>query len=73
MLQEHFSESTNCSQRLKPWSRIVARAWADQAFRIRLLLDPKTVLREHGVELDRDEQCFVSDTRREMQHEQASA
>jgi hypothetical protein len=34
----------------KSWSRIVARAWADDAFRDRLLSDPKSVLREHGIE-----------------------
>ena len=36
----------------KQWSQIVARAWADPAFKRRLLSDPGAVLREHGVELE---------------------
>jgi hypothetical protein len=35
----------------REWSQIVARAWADPAFKNRLLSDPHTVLREHGMEL----------------------
>ncbi len=33
------------------WGQIVARAWADQSFKNRLLSDPTVVLREFGVEL----------------------
>jgi hypothetical protein len=33
------------------WGRIVARAWADEAFRRRLLAHPATVLKEHGFEV----------------------
>lgn len=36
----------------KSWSRIVARAWADDDFKDRLLSDPRAVLREHGIETD---------------------
>lgn len=35
----------------KQWGQIVARAWADEAFKERLLLEPKAVLREHGLEV----------------------
>jgi hypothetical protein len=38
----------------KQWSQIVARAWADEAFKSRLLAEPKTVLREHGLEMAPD-------------------
>lgn len=31
------------------WKEIVARAWKDEAFKQRLLSDPKTVLQEMGV------------------------
>jgi hypothetical protein len=34
----------------KQWGQIVARAWADPEFKARLVADPKTVLREHGIE-----------------------
>lgn len=38
----------------RSWSRIVARAWADDAFRDRLLAEPKTVLLEHGIATEGD-------------------
>jgi hypothetical protein len=31
------------------WDQIVARAWADDAFKQRLLADPAAVLKEYGV------------------------
>src|SRR5262245_11355114 len=31
------------------WSQIVAQAWADEAFKRRLLADPAAVLQEHGI------------------------
>jgi hypothetical protein len=31
------------------WDQIVARAWADAAFKSRLLADPAAVLKEYGV------------------------
>src|SRR5690348_6215614 len=33
------------------WGRIVARAWADEQLKQRLLCDPAAVLREYGVEV----------------------
>jgi hypothetical protein len=33
----------------KQWDQIVARAWADDAFRRRLVADPTAVLQEHGI------------------------
>jgi hypothetical protein len=33
------------------WSQIVARAWCDEAFRKRLLSQPRNVLAEHGMEV----------------------
>jgi hypothetical protein len=35
----------------KAWIRVVAKAWSDEHFKQRLLDDPKTVLREHGIEM----------------------
>jgi len=35
----------------KQWGQIVAKAWADEAFKGRLLSDPQAVLREHGLEM----------------------
>jgi len=33
------------------WARIVVQAWADEGFKNRLLSDPKSVLKENGIEL----------------------
>jgi hypothetical protein len=34
----------------KQWGLIVARAWSDEGLKSRLLSDPGTVMREHGLE-----------------------
>lgn len=44
--------SAQLTVRDKSWSRIVAKAWIDAAFKDRLLSDPRTVLFEHGVETE---------------------
>ena len=46
----------------KPWSRIVARAWADEDFHDRLLSDPKVVLREYGIETEGEVCVSVAET-----------
>jgi hypothetical protein len=33
------------------WSQLVARAWADPAFKARLLADPAAVLKENGLQV----------------------
>jgi len=38
----------------KQWSKIVARAWADENFKARLKAEPRAVLAEAGIELDDD-------------------
>ncbi len=38
-------------QMSKQWSLIVAKAWADDQFKKKLLANPATVLRENGVNL----------------------
>lgn len=51
--------------REKQWGQIVARAWADEAFKHRLMTDPGTVLREHGLEMAPEmEVKVVEDTSR---------
>ena len=45
----------------KSWSRIVARAWADDDFKDRLLSDPRAVLREHGIETEGDVRVSVAE------------
>ena len=36
---------------MKTWSQIVAKAWADDNFKKRVLSNPAAVLREHGVQM----------------------
>jgi hypothetical protein len=38
----------------KAWGKVVAKAWSDELFKKRLLADPRTVLKEHGVEVPAD-------------------
>ena len=33
------------------WGKVVAKAWSEELFKRRLLADPKTVLKEHGIEV----------------------
>jgi len=43
---------TDSTQELrKAWARVVAKAWADEEFKRRLLTDPRAVAAEAGVPL----------------------
>ena len=35
----------------KKWSQLVAQAWADEKLKQRLVKDPATILKEHGMEV----------------------
>ena len=37
------------ADQVERWHQIVAQAWADPAFKERLLAEPKAVLQEHGI------------------------
>src|SRR5262245_37238721 len=52
----------------KAWSQIVAKAWADQAFRKRLLADPAGVLKEHGMQVPPGVQVRVVENTESIQH-----
>jgi len=41
-------------ERGKCWSKIVAKAWADEEFKKRLLSDPAGVLKEEGMNIPAD-------------------
>lgn len=58
--QRHFQE--------KQWSQIVARAWADEAFRATLLSEPKAVMREHGLEIAPDIEVKVVEDSERTRH-----
>ena len=38
-------------ERARQWGQVVARAWADPAFKQRLLANPADALREEGIEV----------------------
>jgi hypothetical protein len=52
----------------KQWSQIVARAWADEAFKSRLLAEPGIVLREHGLEVAPDVEVRVVEDAGRVRH-----
>ncbi|MHB1422776.1 MAG: NHLP leader peptide family RiPP precursor [Gemmataceae bacterium] len=52
----------------KQWSQIVARAWADEAFKARLLSQPQAVLREHGLEMAPGIEVRIVEDAREVRH-----
>lgn len=52
----------------KQWSQIVARAWADEAFKYRLLSEPTAVLREHGLEIAPDVELKVVEDTDKIRH-----
>jgi hypothetical protein len=52
----------------KKWGQIVARAWADQGFKQRLLADPAAALKEHGVGVPPGVQVRVVEDTRHVCH-----
>lgn len=52
----------------KQWSLIVAKAWADEGFKGRLVENPKAVLREHGIETAHGAQVRVVEDTEEVRH-----
>ena len=41
----------NAEQQSKQWGQIVAKAWADEGFKKRLVAEPAAVLKENGLEV----------------------
>lgn len=52
----------------KDYARIIARAWADEAFKARLLQDPVSVLKEHGVDVSDDVEVRVLENTDQVIH-----
>jgi hypothetical protein len=52
----------------KQWSQIIARAWADEAFKNRLMSEPQAVLRDHGIEVDDGVQVNVHEETDKVRH-----
>jgi hypothetical protein len=52
-------------ERTRKWSQIVAKAWADETFKKRLLAEPAKVLHEYGMQMPQGIQPkIVEDTDR---------
>jgi hypothetical protein len=52
----------------KRYGQVVAKAWADPAFKQRLLADPVAVLREHGLEMPTDREVRAVENTDEVIH-----
>ena len=52
----------------KRYGQVVAKAWADPAFKTRLLSDTTAVLREHGIELSSDVEVRVIEEKEKVVH-----
>jgi hypothetical protein len=50
------------------WHQVVARAWADEAFKRRLLSDPAAVLAEHGIDVPEEVAIRVVEDTPRMRH-----
>lgn len=52
----------------KQWGMLVAKAWSDQELKQRLIEDPATVLREHGIEVPYDVDLKVVEDSADVRH-----
>jgi len=52
----------------KAYGKVVAKAWADPDFKAKLLSDPKTVLKEYGVEFPQDVELRVVENTDKIHH-----
>jgi hypothetical protein len=50
------------------WGELVARAWADPAFKARLLADPAAVLKENGLPVPPDLKLQVVENTEQVVH-----
>jgi hypothetical protein len=50
------------AEKAKQWGQIVAQAWADPAFKARLLADPRGVAEAHGIALPADKTVQVTES-----------
>ena len=52
----------------KAYGKVVAKAWADPDFKAKLLADPKTVLKENGLEFPEDVELRVEENTDKLVH-----
>jgi hypothetical protein len=52
----------------KAYGKVVAKAWGDHDFKAKLFADPKTVLKENGVEIPEDVEFRVVENTEEVVH-----
>ena len=55
-------------EQTRRYGQIVARAWADPAFKRRLLADPTVVLQDHGIDLPTGVEARVVEDTGEVVH-----
>ncbi len=52
----------------KAYAKVVAKAWADEGFKRRLLAEPTQVLKEHGIETPAGMQVRVVENTEQLAH-----
>jgi hypothetical protein len=62
-----IAQATPVSQE-RAWSQVIARVWADEDFKQRLLLDPRGVLAENDIELPPDVDINVVEDSATVRH-----
>jgi hypothetical protein len=58
----------NQGQSGRAWGKIVAKAWADDSFKKRLMSNPNAVLKENGLEVDPGIQVKVIEDTEKLRH-----
>lgn len=52
----------------KAYAKVVAKAWSDEGFKRRLLANPTTVLKEHGIETPAGVEFRVVEDTKQLAH-----
>jgi hypothetical protein len=52
----------------KQWGQVVSKAWSDDDLKRRLILDPATVLQEHGIEIPYNMKVRIVEDTDEVYH-----
>ena len=63
-----MAQDAQQQERAKQWGQVVARAWADAAYKQRLQTDPKSVLAEQGIAVPAGVAVQVHEATAEVMH-----
>ncbi|MBI5524047.1 MAG: NHLP leader peptide family natural product precursor [Desulfarculus sp.] len=60
--------SQHSEDQARLWAKVVAKAWADEAFKTKLIKDPAAVLKAEGIELPQGAQIKVVEDAAALRH-----